>query len=48
MAQRHRFNDRLFTIKFTEHVMLLLPIFGRFYYALMNEFIKSTPPHMQY
>ena len=37
---------------FKKHVILLLPIFGRFYYVLMNEFmhqfIKSTPPHMQY
>ena len=30
----HRFSDRFFTIEFTKHVILLLPIFGRFYYAL--------------
>ena len=48
----HRFHDRFFTIKFTKRVMLLLPTLGRFYYALMNEFIhpliKYTPPHMWY
>ena len=39
---------RFFTIEFTNHVMLLPPMFGRFYYALMKEFthpfIKSTSP----
>ena len=47
-----RFGDRFFAVEFTKHVIQLLPIFGRFYYVLMNEcmhqFIKSTPPYMQY
>ena len=44
-----RFSDRFFVFK--KH-MIQLPIFGRFYYVLMNEFmhpfIKSTPPHIRY
>ena len=48
----HRFSDRFFAVEFKKHVIQLLPIFGRFYYVLMNEFthpfIKSTPRHMQY
>ena len=46
------FSDRFFAVEFKKHVIQLLPIFGRFYYVLMNEFthpfIKSTPPHIRY
>ena len=40
------------TIEFTKHVIQLPPIFGRFYYALMNEFTHPfihkvyTPAHV--
>ena len=48
----HRFSDMFFTVEFTKDMIQLLPIFGRFYCVLMNEFthpfIKSTPPHMRY
>ena len=41
-----RFSDRFYTVEFKKNVIQLMPIFGRFYYVLVNEFmqpfIKST------
>ena len=37
----HSFSDRFFAVEFKKHVIQLLPIFGRFYYVLMNKFMHS-------